>query len=106
MFGMRHVHVTSSTGSRAPGADCVVLVDGQLDVVSAHDLRRALAGQYADGHRHVHLDLSGVTSADAAGIAGLSACSDLAITEGRVLTWSRCSRPLLDALTEGARRPA
>lgn len=76
----------------------VVEVDGRLDAVAAHDLHRATSQLYADGHQHLHLDLTRVSEADSDGVAGLARCNRQAVTRGRVLTWSRCSQPLLEAL--------
>ena len=84
--------------------DRVVEVDGVLDAVSAHDLRRLLEQLYAAGSRHVRLDLSRVTYADVDGLAGLAWCSAHAVASDRVLTWSRVSTALLVALHHHPRR--
>ena len=71
---MRQVRVSPDV-ARSSGVspvDRVVEVDGVLDAVSAHDLRRLLERVYAEGARHVRLDLSRVTHADVDGVAGLA----------------------------------
>ncbi len=83
----------------APDLPTLVLeVDGRLDAVTAHDLHRVTSRLYAEGHQHLHFDLTRVSEADSDGVAGLARCNRHAVTRGRVLTWSRCSRPLLEAL--------
>jgi anti-anti-sigma regulatory factor len=97
---MRQVRVSPEV-ARSSGAlpvDRVVEVDGVLDAVTAHDLRRLLEREYAAGARHVRLDLSRVTHADVDGVAGLAWCSAHAVATGGVLTWSRVSTALLVAL--------
>lgn len=69
-------------------------VDGDLDVVAAHDLRRALDDALRTTTGPVTFDFSRVASADAAGIAALAWCSERAIHARRVLWWSACSQPL------------
>lgn len=104
---MRQVRVSPEV-ARPSGVlpvDRVVEVDGVLDAVSAHDLRRLLESVYAAGARHVRLDLSRVTYADVDGVAGLAWCSAHAIATGGVLTWSRCSTALLVALQLNPQRP-
>lgn len=104
--GMRQVRVSPEV-ARSPGlapVDRVVEVDGALDAVSGHDLRRHVARLFEGGAHHVRLDLSQVTTADSDGIAGLAWCSDHAVAVGGVLTWSRCSTALLVALHRDPRR--
>ena len=84
--------------TRLSGSRVVVDVDGRLDAVNGHDLQRAVESAWADGSPHVHLDLSQIYEADADGLAALARCSAHAVTLRHVLTWSRCSPPLLRAL--------
>ena len=80
------------------GPRVVVDLDGRLDAVNGFDLQRTVIALYSDGSRHVHLDLSQITEADVDGVAALAGCSELANSRRHILTWSRCSRPLLLAL--------
>ncbi len=89
--------------SAQSGARVVVDVDGRLDAVNGHDLQRTVDALCADGPVHVHLDLTRVTDADTDGLAALAGCSQRAVDRRHVLTWSRCSRPLLLALHEHPR---
>jgi anti-anti-sigma regulatory factor len=105
---MRQVRVSPEV-ARPSGVlpvERVVEVDGVLDAVTAHDLRRLLESVYAGGARHVQLDLSRVTYADVDGVAGLAWCSAHAVATGGVLSWSRCSTALLVALHHHPERRA
>lgn len=72
----------------------VIEVDGDLDLVAAHDLRHALCTVLRTTTGVINLDLSQVATADDDGIAVLEWCSKRAITARRRLMWSGCSLPL------------
>ena len=72
----------------------MIEVDGDLDLVRAHDLRNVFSTALQGAPGDIVLDLSRVTSADDDGISTLSWCSEQALASGRTLTWSSCSRPL------------
>lgn len=80
----------------------VVEVDGVLDIVTGHDLRRLVATSGDGKDRTVVLDLTRVGAIDADGVAALAWCSEWAIQQRTVLRWSGCSGPTLAAL---AKRP-
>lgn len=83
-----------------PGAATAVEVEGHLDAVTAHDLRRVLKDLVRQGCGHITLDLTRVQHADADGVDALAWCSGYATHSGRVLTWMGCSRPLRNALDQ------
>ena len=72
----------------------VIEVDGDLDLVGAHDLRHVFSAILQGAPGYILMDLSRVTAADDYGISTLSWCSEQALASGRTLTWSSCSRPL------------
>jgi anti-anti-sigma regulatory factor len=76
----------------------VVEVDGVLDIVTGHDLRRLVAESGRPSGRTVVLDLTRVGVIDADGVAALQWCSDWAIRQRKVLRWSGCSGPTRAAL--------
>lgn len=80
----------------------VVEVDGVLDIVTGHDLRRLVAESGDGSDRTVVLDLTRVGAVDADGVAALQWCCDWAIRQRKVLRWSGCSGPTRAAL---AHRP-
>jgi anti-anti-sigma regulatory factor len=80
----------------------VVEVEGVLDIVAGHDLRRLVAQIGDRSNRTVVLDLTRVGAVDADGIGALEWCSDWAIEQCKVLRWSGCSGPTRATL---ARRP-
>lgn len=69
-------------------------VEGDLDVVAAHDLRQVLRTALRTATGTIIFDFSSVTSADADGISALTWCSDRAVEARRRLMWSRCSQPM------------
>ena len=72
----------------------VIEVDGDLDAVGAHDLRKVLCATLQGAPGDIVLDLSRVTSADDHGVSTLSWCSEQALAAGQTLTWSSCSQAL------------
>jgi anti-anti-sigma factor len=78
---------------RSPEA-VTIEVEGDLDLVTAHDLRRAVSAVLQGGPGDIVLDLSRVTSADDYGASALMWCSEQALAAGRLLSWSSCSQPL------------
>lgn len=72
----------------------VIEVEGDLDLINGHDLRKVLAATLQGPPSDIVLDLSRVTSADEYGVSALSWCSEQSLSTGRTLTWSSCSRPL------------
>jgi anti-anti-sigma regulatory factor len=78
----------------------VLEVDGVLDIVTGHDLRRLVAGSGDGSDRTVVLDLTRVGVIDADGVAALRWCSEWAIRQRRVLRWSGCSGPARAALAQ------
>lgn len=83
----------------------VIEVDGVLDIVTGHDLRRLVAGSENGSDRTVVLDLTRVGVVDADGVAALQWCSDWATRERKVLRWSGCSGPTRAALRQRSRLP-
>ena len=76
----------------------VIEVDGALDAVGAHDLRKALVAVLQGAPGDIELDLSRVTYADDYGVSTLSWCSEQALAAGRTLSWSSCSQALTQDL--------
>jgi hypothetical protein len=83
----------------------VLEVDGVLDIVSGHDLRRLVARSGHGSDRTVVLDLTRVGVIDADGVAALQWCTDWAIGQRKVLRWSGCSAPTRAALAQLPRVP-
>jgi anti-anti-sigma regulatory factor len=86
------------------GPVVVIEVDGDLDTIAGHDLRKALETVLQTTTGTINLDLSRVGAADADGIVTLTWCSRAAIAVGRRLMWSRCSQPLAADLRASHRR--
>ena len=84
--------------SRAAAAMTIIVVDGDLDAVSAYDLQHTLETAIGHGVRRVGLDLSRVSSADDTGIHGLIRCCDAAVAARMQLSMIGCSRPAVLAL--------
>ena len=80
------------------GQVAVIEVDGDLDTITGHDLRRALATVLRTTTGLINLDLSRVSLVDEDGIETLTWCSQAAISGGRRLMWSGCSQPLAERL--------
>lgn len=89
------------------GQVAVIEVDGDLDTITGHDLRRALGTVLRTTTGLINLDLSRVRLVDEDGIDTLTWCSQAAISAGRRLMWSGCSQPLAERLraTAGFRSP-
>jgi len=85
------------------GGTTVIEVDGDLDIVTAHDLRRAYADAELLCDRTIEMDLSRVGAADSAGIDALAWCVERAVATRTTLTWSTCSQPLTGAISASAR---
>lgn len=85
---------------------CVIEVDGELDVVGAHDLRQVVASALRGSTDAVILDLSSVTAVDDQGLASLEWCSARAVNAGRVLTWASCSQPFKRGLEGRVNNPS
>lgn len=85
------------------GGTTVIEVDGDLDIVTAHDLRRAYADAELLCDRTIEMDLSRVGAADRAGIDALAWCVERAVITRTTLTWSTCSQPLTEAISASAR---
>lgn len=83
----------------------VLEVDGVLDIVTDHDLRRVVARSGDGSDRTVVLDLTRVGVIDADGVAALQWCSEWAIRQRKVLPWSGCSGLTRAALVQGPRLP-
>jgi ABC-type transporter Mla MlaB component len=81
----------------------MIEVDGDLDIVTAHDLRRAYADAELLSARTIEMDLSRVGAADRAGIDVLAWCVERAVATRATLTWSTCSQPLTGAISASAR---
>ena len=77
------------------GRTVVVELDGRLDVVAGHDLRRVLEELLVTAPATISMDLSRVTGVDEDGHAALSWCTDRAVAARRVLLWSSCSAPMV-----------
>jgi anti-anti-sigma regulatory factor len=76
----------------------VIEVDGALDAVGAHDLRKLLVAVLQGAPGDIELDLSRVISADDHGVSALRWCSEQALAAGRTLSWSSCSQALAQDL--------
>ena len=75
---------------RPLGPAAVIEVDGALDIVGGHDLRRVFAEALRSTDGTLFLDLSRVTAGRTRpGVAALTGCSEQAIS-ARVLMWSAC----------------
>lgn len=72
----------------------VLEVDGALDAITGHDLRRVFASMLRSSVGEMTLDLSRVTAVTGDGVRALDWCSEHAIAAGRTLTWTGCSPPL------------
>lgn len=86
------------------GGSTVIEVDGDLDIVAAHDLRRAYADAELATDGALEMDLSRVSAADHAGIDALSWCVTRAVATRRTLSWSTCSQPLAGAIRASTHR--
>jgi anti-sigma B factor antagonist len=94
-----------------PGTPLVVEIGGEIDVLSAPDLREELLHLIRRNGRQLALDLSGVTFIDCAGVGALVATRRRAQLEGGWLRIVRASPPvrriirllgLAEALSPGA----
>lgn len=85
------------------GGTTVIEVDGDLDIVTAHDLRRTYADAELSADATIEMDLSRVGAADHAGIDTLAWCVERAFATRTTLTWSTCSQPLTGAISASAR---
>lgn len=94
---MRSISVQECDGT------VVLEVDGVLDIVTGHDLRRLVARSGDDSDRTVVLDLTRVGVIDADGVAALRWCSEWAMRQRKVLRWSSCSSPTRAALAQRPR---
>jgi anti-anti-sigma factor len=93
--------------SNAPSA--TVVLDGEIDIVTAPDVRRFLMAAISGGDVHLAVDMSGVTFIDAAGIDVLLAAANRAREAGGglwLLAPSRQVRRLLGVLHLDAILPA
>lgn len=97
--GMRSISVQEFDGT------VVLEVDGVLDIVTGHDLRRLVAESGGPSCRSVVLDLTRVGAVDGDGVAALQWCSDWAVQQRKVLRWSGCSGPTRAALAQRPRLP-
>ena len=77
------------------GRTVVVELDGRLDVVSGHDLRRVFEELLVTAPTTIAMDLSRVTSVDEEGHAALTWCTERAVAARHVLLWSSCSAPMV-----------
>jgi anti-anti-sigma factor len=68
-------------------------VDGDLGLVAAHDLQRAVETALSQGCRCILLDLSRVVSVDSSHVGALVRCFGLAEVEGAELKVARLSGP-------------
>ena len=59
------------TATRTDRARVRLRLAGELDLASARTFTACIDGQVAEGHRHVHLDLSDVSFVDATGLSAL-----------------------------------
>lgn len=76
-------------------------VDGRLDLIRAHDLRRAVEDALRLRCLHLTLDLSRVAAWDSVGVGTVVACRERVAAEGGELVVQRLSGPLsrVEALT-------
>ena len=88
--------------TRHLGHAVVLEVDGPLDVVTGHDLRRTLDDVLLTGPATVSMDLSRVTGVDDDGRTALARCAERAVATRTVLLWSSCSAPLVRDLRSAA----
>jgi anti-sigma B factor antagonist len=72
----------------------VLVLSGELDVVSAPELKQHLAVVLAESHDRVMLDLNGLTFVDSAGVSVLIRAKQTAETSGRTLVLRRPTEQL------------
>ena len=71
-----------------------IAVDGRLDLIRAHDLRRAVEDALLAGCREVSLDLSRVAVADSTGVNAVVWCREQLEASGGALVVDGLSGPL------------
>jgi anti-anti-sigma factor len=72
----------------------VLVLSGELDVVSAPELQQQLAEVLSQSHDRVMLDLNGLTFVDSAGVSVLIRAKQTAQTDGRTLVLRRPTEQL------------
>lgn len=83
------------TTARRFGPVTTIEVDGPLDIIRAHDLRRTVEGAVRSGAHRIELDLSRVTGVDDLGVRGLTDACAVAIDARVPLVIVSCSRPFV-----------
>ena len=87
---------------KGPQQSVALEVDGVLDLVAGHDLRRLFDSALRTAPGVITFDLSRVSAADDDGVAALAWCCARACAVRRRLMWDRCSQPLRRRLDEAA----
>jgi anti-anti-sigma factor len=72
----------------------VLVLSGELDVVSAPELQQHLAEVLSESHDRVMLDLNGLTFVDSAGVSVLIRAKQRAQADGRTLVLRRPTEQL------------
>lgn len=86
-----------SERSPMPAGAGRVAIEGELTVRHAAAVREQLLAALR-GNQEVHLDLTGVSELDSAGVQLLLAAGESAVAAGKVLRLSGFSRPVIDVL--------
>lgn len=72
----------------------VLVVSGEIDVFTAPLFKQAVVNLVAAGHRHLFLDLSGVTFMDSSGFGALLGATKRLRPDGGSLSLIGCSRTI------------
>jgi anti-sigma B factor antagonist len=83
-----------SINRRDDDRGAVLVLSGELDVVSAPGLQQHLAEVLAEPHERVMLDLNGLTFVDSAGVSVLIRAKQTASSSGRTLVLRRPTEQL------------
>jgi anti-sigma B factor antagonist len=83
-----------SINRRDDDRGAVLVLSGELDVVSAPGLQQHLAEVLAESHERVMLDLNGLTFVDSAGVSVLIRAKQTADSSGRILVLRRPTEQL------------
>jgi anti-sigma B factor antagonist len=65
-----HVPLKLTEVATAPGS-CTLAVDGELDIATAAEFKRAVGGLLGTGCRHLEVDLSATSFLDSSGLGAL-----------------------------------
>jgi len=91
---MQGVATELSINRRDDDRGTVLMLSGELDVVSAPGLQQYLAEVLSEAHERVMLDLNGLTFVDSAGVSVLIRAKQTAESSGRTLVLRRPTEQL------------